>query len=637
MEFTSSSSSFSKSKPRWTHDVFISFRGEDTRESFVSHLHSGLSNAGVNAFFDEVSLLRGMELEQLLQAIEGSQISLVVFSHSYIRSTWCLDELVKIIECHETHGQKVVPIFYYVDPHVIRHQVDDYDLALTAREQQTLKGEHMERVLSRWGGALTKASNFSGWDVKNHRNEAELVKKIVEDILTQLDNALLSITEFPVGLEPRVQEVTGYIENQSTNVCIIGIWGMGGSGKTTIAKTIYNQIHRRFSYRSFIENIREVCDTDGSGHVHLQEQLISDVTKTKVKLHSVGMGKNMIENKLSGKRALIVLDDVNEFEQLKHLCGNRSWFGQGSVVIITTRDLHLLRLLKVDYVYDMRKMDKNESIELFSWHAFREAKPVEDYNEVARNVVAYCGGLPLALEVLGSYLMKRTKKEWTSVLSKLEIIPNDQVQEKLRISFDGLHDEMEKDIFLDVCCFFIGKDRANVTDILNGCGLHADIGIPVLIERSLIKVEKNNKLGMHHLLRDMGREIIREHSMKEPGKRSRLWFCEDVLDVLTTNTGTEAIEGLVLKMHFSSRDCFETYSFEEMKRLRLLQLCHVQLTGDFGHLSKHLRWICWQGFPLKYIPNNFYLKAVIALDLKHSRLRLLWKKPQVYILHAMYF
>ncbi|RDX60597.1 TMV resistance protein N, partial [Mucuna pruriens] len=93
--------------------------------------------------------------------------------------------------------------------------------------------------------------------------------------------------------------------------------------------------------------------------------------------------------------------------------------------------------------------------------------------------------------------------------------------------------------------------------------------------------------------------------------------------------GTEAIEGLALKSHFTSRDFFETCAFDEMKRLRLLKLDHVQLSGDYGYLSKQLRWICWQGFPSKYIPNNFNMQNVIAIDLKHSNLRLLWKELQV--------
>ena len=350
------------------------------------------------------------------------------------------------------------------------------------------------------------------------------MEEIVKSVLAKLERPL-SITKFPVGLEPHVEKVIGLFENQPTKVCIIGIWGMGGSGKTTVAKAIYNQIPRTFGDKSFIQDIRQVCETDHGGLVYLQEQLLSDVLKT-----------NVIENRLSEKKLFIVLDDVNEIDQLKHLCGNGKRFGQGSVIIITTRNLDLLYQLNVDYVYEMDKMDENNSLELFSRHAFREAKPREDFNELARDAVAYCGGLPLALEVLGSYLSKRSENEWRSVLSKLEVIPNTQVQNKLRISFDGLCDDMEKDIFLDVCCFFIGKERGYVTDILNGCGLHADIGIRVLIDRGLIKIEKNNKLGMHHLLRDMGREIVRQSSTMQPGKRSRLWLSKDVLDVLIKNT-----------------------------------------------------------------------------------------------------
>ncbi|RDX73794.1 TMV resistance protein N, partial [Mucuna pruriens] len=365
MEFVDSSLYFSKFNPIWTYDVFITFRGKDTRAKFVSHLHSSLSKAGVNTFLDDDNFPRGIGLtEGLLAAIEGSRICVVVFSTHYTESTWCLKELEKIIECHKTYGQLVVPIFYHVDPSHVRHQTGDFGEVLKAFAEKRFWDKS---VLSRWGSVLTEAANFSGWDVSNHtRSEAKLIKEIVEDILRKLDNTLLSITEFPVGLESRIQEVIRFVENRSTKVCILGIWGMGGSGKTTTAKAIYNQIHHRFLGRSFIENIREVCETDCRGHAHLQEQLLSDLLKTNVKIHSVGMGTAMIENRLAGKKkVLIILDDVNEFGQLKNLCGNRRWFGEGSMVIITTRDLRLLTRLKVDYVYEMDKMDQNESLELF--------------------------------------------------------------------------------------------------------------------------------------------------------------------------------------------------------------------------------------------------------------------------------
>ncbi|XP_027907674.1 TMV resistance protein N-like [Vigna unguiculata] len=356
---------------------------------------------------------------------------------------------------------------------------------------------------------------------------------------------------------------------------------MGGSGKTTLVKAIYNRTYHQFIGKSFIENISEAWDSENERYVDLQENLLSDVLKSKLDVESVGMGRTLIENRLSRKKLFIVLDDRS-----------------------------------------------NNSLELLSWHAFREAKPRKEWNDLARCIVDYCRGLPLALQSLGSHLFDRTIEVWKSLLSKLKQFPTNQVQSVLKISFDGLNDT-EKDIFLDVCCFFIGKQRNYVIDILNGCGLRADIGITILIERGLIKVERSNKLEMHPLLRDMGREIICQECPKEPGKRSRLWFQEDVQEVLKENTGTKAVEGLSLKLHSSSKDCLEAHAFKEMKRLRLLQLDHVQLSGDYGHISKQLRWICWRGFPYKYIPNNFHLENVIAIDFKHSHLQLLWEQPLV--------
>ncbi|XP_027908282.1 TMV resistance protein N-like [Vigna unguiculata] len=614
MSYTSSSS---KSKPQWVYDVFISFRGEDTRKNFVSHLYSALTNAGVNTFLDDKKLAKGQQLKpELLHSIEGSQISIVVFSENYIFSKWCLDELVKIMECHAFRGQVVLPVFYDVFPSFLRNLND-----VSFEEDSDLN-----RV-KQWKKALSEAAGFVGWDVSNYRNENFVVKEMVTAVLERLDRTYMSITDFPVGLEYRVEHCIGFLRKQTKGAYILGIWGMGGIGKTTIAKAIYNEIRYEFKHKSFLANIREVWQRD-FGRIDLQERLLSDILKTeKVKVYSIDWGKAMIKETLCTKRVLVVLDDVNTFEQLNALSANSNGIAQGSVIIITTRDVRLLNMLDVEHVYEVEEMNEIESLELFSWHAFKEANPPEGFLELSKQVVTYCGALPLALEILGSYLYKRRVKEWQSVLSKLKEIPNDKIQEKLKISYDGLTDHTEKDIFLDVCCFFIGKDRGYVTEILNGCGLHAEIGITVLVERSLIKIEKNNKLGIHDLLRDMGREIVRGSSPLEPQKRSRLWVHDDVLDILTEHTGTGVIEGLALKMQRTSGVCFGTETFEKMKRLRLLQLDHVQLAGDYGRLPKQLRWVHWKAFSLTHMPENFYQENIVAIDLKYSYLKLVWKVP----------
>lgn len=272
-------SSSSSSNPRWIHDVFINFRGQDTRKNIVSHLYAALSNAGINTFLDNEKLRKGRELgPQLLKAVEVSQIAIVVFSKSYTESSWCLDELVQIVECHKSFGQVILPVFYNVDPSVVRNQKGAFGKALRSTAKRRISGLpefklRKEHVVSGWRNALTLAANLSSWDVNNCRNEGELVKQIVGDVFTKLDSSFLSITELPVGLEPRVQKVVEFIEKQSSNVCMVGIWGMGGSGKTTTSKSIYNRIHRKFVHRSFVENIREACENDYyRGVIHLQKK-----------------------------------------------------------------------------------------------------------------------------------------------------------------------------------------------------------------------------------------------------------------------------------------------------------------------------------------------------------------------------
>jgi hypothetical protein len=152
--------------------------------------------------------------------------------------------------------------------------------------------------------------------------------------------------------------------------------------------------------------------------------------------------------------------------------------------------------------------------------------------DLSRSVAAYSRGLPLALEVLGAFLFSRSVHEWKSALEKLKRIPDDQIQTKLRISFDGLRDSTQNDIFRDISCFFIGMDKNYVIQILDACNFFVEIGISVLIHRCLLSIDERSKLIMHDLLPDMRREIVCKECPKISGKHSRLWLHEDASDVL---------------------------------------------------------------------------------------------------------
>ncbi|XP_059455059.1 disease resistance protein RPV1-like [Corylus avellana] len=161
-----STSSISSSNHQWAYDVFLSFRGEDTRNNFTAHLYAALDRNGINTYKDDINLRRGENISpELLNAIEMSRISVIVLSQNYASSSWCLDELVKICDCKETNGQIVVPVFYKVNPSEVRyHKNKNFGEAL-AKHEEIFKDDRMK--VQRWKTALTEVANLSGWHLEN--------------------------------------------------------------------------------------------------------------------------------------------------------------------------------------------------------------------------------------------------------------------------------------------------------------------------------------------------------------------------------------------------------------------------------------------------------------------------------------
>ncbi|KAH0745198.1 hypothetical protein KY285_006855 [Solanum tuberosum] len=166
---SSSFASDSQYCPRWKYDVFLSFIGEDTRRNFMSHLFQGLENRGIFTFLDDKRLEDGDSiLEELMKAIEESQVAVIVFSNNYATSRWCLNELVKIMaECREVKGQIVIPIFYDVDPSHVQNQSGSFAEAFANHEwrfKDDVEGMHK---VQGWKNALTAAANLVGYDIHN--------------------------------------------------------------------------------------------------------------------------------------------------------------------------------------------------------------------------------------------------------------------------------------------------------------------------------------------------------------------------------------------------------------------------------------------------------------------------------------
>ncbi|XP_059663731.1 disease resistance protein RPV1-like [Cornus florida] len=542
-----------------------------------------------------------------------------------------MDELVEIMKCRKQLCQWVLPIFYKVNPSDVRKQSGSFGEAFVKYEDQKVDKNQM----SSWRAALAEAGELSGWDLDDTDGyEGEFIKKIVEELVSVLNHTYLHVATHLVGIDTRTEYMNSLLSVENSDVRMVSICGMGGIGKTTIAKAVFNYFFHSFECKSFLANVRENSKHHKT-QICLQKQLLFDILKTEVReVGSVDRGIEVIKNRLCNKKVLLVLDDVDQLDQLiafscESDSARRDCFGLGSRIIITTRNEHLLERIEVNDNYMIDELNGNESLELFSWHAFERCNPAEGYAQLSKDVVSYSKGLPLALEVLGSFLREfKSIAEWENALEKLKKIPHCKIQEQLRISFDAL-DNYQKKIFLDIACFFTGRDKDYVTKILDGCGFFATSSISILNRRCLITINEANKLIMHDLLRDMGREIVCQESVDDPGQRSRLWHCEDVLDVLTNCTGTHQIEGLALNMEGPKRVGFRAEAFARMHNVRLLQLNYVSITRGYEHLSKKLRWLCWHGFPLKFIPKNFYQEKLVAIDMQYSNLRQVWKYNKV--------
>ncbi|OMO52635.1 hypothetical protein CCACVL1_29159 [Corchorus capsularis] len=514
------SSSSSSNQPKY--QVFLSFRGADTRHGFTSHLLKALKDKGIAVFFDDEKLEKGEELSPaLLKAIAASKISIVILSKDYASSKSCLTELSKIMKCKGgAMAQIVLPIFYHVDPSDVRNIAGSF--------KESFEKKHQKRKLdevNEWKDEFSKVGKLKGWHIEGgnfDRSEPEYIKDIVEDM----------------------EKILSLIDREDTRV--IGIWGMGGIGKTTLAEAVYNEIvsSSKFSAHHFLRNVSEKCEKQGMEF--LRDQLVSKLLDEKdIHIDTPSIGSTLIQERLHNKGVFVILDDVNDSDQIEHL--GLKHFGLGSKVIVTSRDQQVLRNIEVDEVYEVEKLNEDDSLQLFSKFAFKQYNPVASFRDLAMKFVKYAGGNPLALKVLGSSLYKKSRNVWESALDKLKEYPEPKIINVLKVSFDGL-DDLEKNIFLDIAIFFKGESLYEVTELLKCCYKGAEFGISNLVDKCLVDVRSGSSaIDMHDLLQEMGRDIVRQES-EDPGRRNRLWNPEDVYYVLKNNKGTESIKGISLDM-----------------------------------------------------------------------------------------
>ncbi|XP_021833875.1 TMV resistance protein N-like [Prunus avium] len=360
---SSSSSSFANPPPQ-KYDVFISFRGADTRDTFSSHLHTALVRKKIETYMD-YRLERGNKIElSLLQAIEESKLSLIVFSKNYASSTWCLDELAHILECEKRNRQIVIPIFYGIDPSQVRKQQESYGDAFAQLEERF---EDSTDKLLKWRNALKEAANMSGFDNSNRTGtEADFIEKIADDVLTKLNRTSSSdLKDLDQFYSRKIEEIESLLCLDSPDVCNVGSWvgSLGKSWLTTFGNVLFHRLSGQFEATCFLADVKEVSKRH-VGLKDLRNVLLREILNEKDLSINTPFVSPFIQERLSRTKALIVLDDVNDSSQIEYLaCSSHLKFGPGSRIIITTRGKSLLKkTLPHDKIYKFGHKDG-----LISW------------------------------------------------------------------------------------------------------------------------------------------------------------------------------------------------------------------------------------------------------------------------------
>ncbi|KAD5802383.1 hypothetical protein E3N88_13743 [Mikania micrantha] len=406
---------------------------------------------------------------------------------------------------------------------------------------------------------------------------------------------------------------------------ILTIVGMSGIGKTSLARYVFELYSSKFDKSSFIEGINAKSNERSNGLLDLQKQFHANISK-KIELHVNDVVKytSKIEHVLARKRVFTVLDDIGSFKQLDALLGNKCLY-PGSKVIITAKDASLTKgcaLLKSQVHPNYKEVLLNglyeyESLQLLCIHAFNSQYPKEGYEEVSEKLVKYCDGHPLAIQTLGRSLQNQDVAHWDDCINVLKKESNSHINATLRVSFDALTYENDKELFKHIACFFVGMDRDVTEQILNACDINTRSGITNLIDRCLLSIGWNNELIMHQLVQEMGRDLVRQESPEKPWKRSRLWCHEESLK------GKGNLIGLALDMRMLDKKKIrelETNSLSKMDNLMLLQLNYVHLNKCFKSFPDELRWLCMHGFPLKSIHLDVPMENLVVLDMSYSNI-----------------
>ncbi|KAE8678130.1 hypothetical protein F3Y22_tig00111440pilonHSYRG00014 [Hibiscus syriacus] len=384
---------------------------------------------------------------------------------------------------------------------------------------------------------------------------------------------------------------------------------MDGIGKTTLVDAVYNEISLEFESRCFVHNVtRQIED---KVMLSVRNELLSKLLGNETDIDTPTIGCPVTQERLDNIKSIVVLDNVNDPEHID-LMGMK-YFGEGSKIIITSSDRQVLKNGGADEIY---KQSNSPPAGFPYW-----------------NKISRCArGNPYVLKVLGSKLHTIPEKEWGGEVDKLRKYPHSKILQVTMSSFDDL-DEIEKNIFLDISCFFKGEVKEEEEEILSCLYEGTVSGINTLLNKCLLDIDSYRRISMHDMLEEMGKDIVHQES-KDPEKRSRLWDFKEVNQVHRYNKENTSIEGIKFRMTRYDPLLSCRHGFENMLNLRYIDLSTGCLMFQNDKVLAHkvdslsfpdeLRYLYWSGYPFKSLSPNYNPKNLAVLKLRFGCMEQLW-------------